>query len=491
MIAHLVTSTLLLLIAIAAARLLPMTARTRHALLLVGIAKFAIPAAAITAVIRYFRLDAIRVTVAPLPARILGGGDAPVKIATQINWLLIAWTSIAFLIFARWLLTRVRLVSAAMRVATPPSSREAAALESARRAVGVRTSIDLIRSPLCEAPAVLRVIRPVIVLPSAGCDELADDELLALLCHEVAHVKRRDNFLGLLEAAAGALLWFHPLVWLALHDLHVAREEACDEAVADATRTSDTYLTALSKICRALVAPRVAGVSCMANAKLKERITHLMRYDTLRASALSHRGVIAAAAIALLALTTGSALIAEVPQPTAANAYKVTFLFTFEGDQYVFNGQVVETTTGKLIAHPRITSKIGTWGESKSGTTDPDLDLRFRVTAGADHAGIVQFEASENGRVVQKATMAQAPAESSQGQYTGEPITLNLKDADIHDVLRTFGQITGMPIDVDPNVEGKVTLNIVDMPWDEAFDMIAKQNGLRVSIEGKKITIRK
>jgi type IV pilus assembly protein PilQ len=68
--------------------------------------------------------------------------------------------------------------------------------------------------------------------------------------------------------------------------------------------------------------------------------------------------------------------------------------------------------------------------------------------------------------------------------FTGEPLSLNLKDADIKDVLRTFAQLTGLNIAVDPNVSGSVTVDFVDVPWDQALDLILRQNGLGYSLEG-------
>ena len=68
--------------------------------------------------------------------------------------------------------------------------------------------------------------------------------------------------------------------------------------------------------------------------------------------------------------------------------------------------------------------------------------------------------------------------------YTGEPISLNLKDADMKDVLRTFAQLTGLNIAVDPGVGGQVTVDFVDVPWDQALDLILRQNGLTYVLEG-------
>lgn len=68
--------------------------------------------------------------------------------------------------------------------------------------------------------------------------------------------------------------------------------------------------------------------------------------------------------------------------------------------------------------------------------------------------------------------------------FTGDPISLNLKDADIKDVLRTFAQLTGLNIAVDPQVSGTVTVDFVDVPWDQALDLILRQNGLTFILDG-------
>jgi len=68
--------------------------------------------------------------------------------------------------------------------------------------------------------------------------------------------------------------------------------------------------------------------------------------------------------------------------------------------------------------------------------------------------------------------------------YTGEPITLKLKDADIKDVLRTFAELTGLNMAVDPGVAGSVTVDFTEVPWDQALDIILRQNGLGYILEG-------
>jgi type IV pilus secretin PilQ/predicted competence protein len=71
----------------------------------------------------------------------------------------------------------------------------------------------------------------------------------------------------------------------------------------------------------------------------------------------------------------------------------------------------------------------------------------------------------------------------AQTQFTGEPISLDLKDADIKDVFRTISQLTQLNIVVDPEVRGTVTVQLENVPWDQALDLILKQNGLGYVLE--------
>jgi type IV pilus assembly protein PilQ len=73
--------------------------------------------------------------------------------------------------------------------------------------------------------------------------------------------------------------------------------------------------------------------------------------------------------------------------------------------------------------------------------------------------------------------------------FTGEPISLNLKDADLKDVLRTFAELTGLNMAIDPGVGGAVTVDFADVPWDQALDIILRQNSLTFILEGNVMRI--
>jgi type IV pilus secretin PilQ/predicted competence protein len=136
-------------------------------------------------------------------------------------------------------------------------------------------------------------------------------------------------------------------------------------------------------------------------------------------------------------------------------------------------------------------------------TDAPAWNVPPPASAGA-RAVIRQAEPTPAPRPVQEdvfdepATRTQAATSTLSGSRTlsagprvfnGEPISLNLKDADIKDVLRTFAELTGLNIAVDPGVTGSVTVDFVDVPWDQALDLILRQNGLTWTIEGNVMRI--
>ena len=475
MIEHLVISTIVLAAAMLAARLLPVTARTKHAILLCGLAKFAIPTVA------FFGVQTI--DVAPMAPRVFDarGAAAPVPQAS-INWWLVAWAAIATLVFARWLLLRTRTIAAALQSPSAPSHRELEVLDQARRILGIRSAVDLIRSPLAEAPAVLRVVRPVILLPARGCDDLDDEELRALLLHELAHVARRDNFVSMLLAAAAALLWFHPLVWLALRQLDAAREQACDEV---ATEESASYIDALIKVCRSVIAPRTAGAACMAGGNLKGRMEHLMNYEGLKKRAWSHRGVVAAAFVAVIAATA----FAGAPEAKNEKLYSLQYEVMQGVGITVFDLTIVEDATGEVVNRARVTARNDQWATMTADHKGRQIEVqaRRRENEGAQMILVVSTPSEK----LQRTQYTWKPVAVDEPTYTGAPISINLKDAELSDVMRTFSEITGLEIKLAPGVEGSVTMDVKDVPWDQALEIIVRQNGLKMTIDGKTIHLTK
>jgi type IV pilus assembly protein PilQ len=88
----------------------------------------------------------------------------------------------------------------------------------------------------------------------------------------------------------------------------------------------------------------------------------------------------------------------------------------------------------------------------------------------------------------QKAQSGQAPVATGP-KYTGEPISVNLKDVDLKDFFRLIHEISGLNVVLDPQVHGTLTVVLDDVPWDQALDIVLKNNDLARELEGNVLRI--
>jgi type IV pilus assembly protein PilQ len=88
----------------------------------------------------------------------------------------------------------------------------------------------------------------------------------------------------------------------------------------------------------------------------------------------------------------------------------------------------------------------------------------------------------------QKAQSQQSPAIAGP-KYTGEPISVNLKDVDLKDFFRLIHEISGLNVVLDPNVKGSLTIVLDDVPWDQALDIVLKNNDLARQLDGNVLRI--
>jgi len=97
-------------------------------------------------------------------------------------------------------------------------------------------------------------------------------------------------------------------------------------------------------------------------------------------------------------------------------------------------------------------------------------------------------EAAVNLAAEQKTQRAQQPAATG-AKYTGEPISVNLKDVDLKDFFRLIHEISGLNVVLDPAVKGNLTLVLDDVPWDQALDIVLKNNDLDRKLEGNVLRV--
>jgi len=215
------------------------------------------------------------------------------------------WLTGAIAVLAIWLV-RCRRVAAIVRASTRVNDGpELAALRRLERRAGLVRSIEMVASPAPLEPGVFGVFRPVLIWPASIGAHLNPDQLVTILSHEIAHVRRRDNLAAAIQTVAEAIFWFHPLVWWIGARLVEERERACDEDVMRAGGEPSVYAETILTACRVfLEAPRacVAGVT---GSDLKKRIERIMCGAATRGLATSSRLLLTTGAIATLLVPIG------------------------------------------------------------------------------------------------------------------------------------------------------------------------------------------
>jgi len=87
-----------------------------------------------------------------------------------------------------------------------------------------------------------------------------------------------------------------------------------------------------------------------------------------------------------------------------------------------------------------------------------------------------------------QAQAAAAPSPAA-GKYTGEPISVNLKDVDLKDFFRLIHEISGLNVVLDPAVKGSLTIVLDEVPWDQALDIVLQNNSLDKQLSGNVLRI--
>jgi beta-lactamase regulating signal transducer with metallopeptidase domain len=121
---------------------------------------------------------------------------------------------------------------------------ERAARISAR--LRVKRPVRVLQSSLARAPLAIGWLRPVILIPAGAVTGLAGDQIEALLAHELAHIRRHDYLVNLLQTVVETLLFYHPAVHWVSRRMRIERERCCDDAAVAACGDARLYAKALA-----------------------------------------------------------------------------------------------------------------------------------------------------------------------------------------------------------------------------------------------------
>ena len=349
--------------------------------------------------------------------------------------------------------------------------------------------VDSVMSPAVVGP----LFSPsMLVLPRTLLDALTASELDAVVVHELAHLKRRDPWIRRLEVAAVAVYWWNPVVHWARRHLHQWEEMSCDLAVL---RVLPAHRKAYAHALIATLEHLKTGarpVPMLAHGlgsphTWKERLHMIMLQDAAVPSRPARYlvWIFAAALVGLSPMVVGADLPTETEVVADGSAAETGKQYTGDPiDMQLKNADLRETLQSfatiaglDLEIDPSVQGSVTV--DLKKVPWDQALDEILKIN------GLAMQLEGDKARIVPRAATSSATGKT----YGGDPISMSLKDADLKVVLESMAKISGLEMHVSPAVDGKVTVELKSVPWDQALDQLVAEHDLDMRIEGKLVHI--
>jgi beta-lactamase regulating signal transducer with metallopeptidase domain len=169
-------------------------------------------------------------------------------IQTHLPQIVLVWLTGVLLLSVRLLFGWLRAHAIARKNATEAAPEWQRAAGRLAHALKLRQAIHLLESAAVEVPTVIGWLRPVVLLPAATLTGLSTEQMEMILAHELAHIRRNDFFVNLMQAVVETLLFYHPAVWWISHRIRVERENCCDDVAVAVSGKPLVYARALTRL---------------------------------------------------------------------------------------------------------------------------------------------------------------------------------------------------------------------------------------------------
>jgi beta-lactamase regulating signal transducer with metallopeptidase domain len=237
-------------------------------------------------------------------------------------WLLSAWLCGVLVLSLRTVLAWRRAQQIAWEGTRRPGDRVMLALVRVMERTGVSRPVLLLESAVIEVPTVVGWWRPIILLPASALTGLSVWQLEAVLAHELAHIRRHDYLVNLLQALVETALFYHPAVWWLSALIREEREHCADDVAVESCGDARLYSRTLAHLEQLRASAPALGVAANGGSLLL-RIQRLLAVPERRAPLHPWR-LAGSLAAALLVGVLGASLPARAtgaaPEPSASQA---------------------------------------------------------------------------------------------------------------------------------------------------------------------------
>jgi len=267
---------------------------------------------------------------APAPALNISDNSNPISPALPFTQIVALWI-VGVALFAIWHACGwVWLLQ--LRRGHGQRNELARVIERLSRKLKIKRRVLVVESGRVDGPWVVGLLKPVILVPLGLMNDLSPQQVEAILAHELAHVRRHDYLVNLLQAAVETLLFYHPAVWWVSNQIRQERENCCDDVAAELCGSPTLYVESLLAIeqrrhsfaARLALAASGGQMAARARRLLAPANAHTRR--DARARSLAVAGLAIACVIASIALTGGQGIV-RAATPTTSTITTGTLQF--------------------------------------------------------------------------------------------------------------------------------------------------------------------
>jgi len=158
------------------------------------------------------------------------------------------WLAGVFLLSARLLVSWIRARRLARRGSQVASAHWHLVAARLANALGLRRAVTLLESSAVEVPSVIGSLRPIILIPASALTGMTPEQIEMVLAHELAHIRRHDFLINLLQAVVETLMFYHPAVWWMSRQVRIERENCCDDLAVAVCGNPLQYARALTRL---------------------------------------------------------------------------------------------------------------------------------------------------------------------------------------------------------------------------------------------------
>lgn len=237
------------------------------------------------------------------------------RVEPFLPWIVSGWLAGVLLLLARvmsgwWRVRRLHQFA----LSALPSRWQYAADRLAGR-LRLPRFIRIVELPSVDVPLVVGCLRPIVVLPIAALAQLNAAQIEAIIAHELAHVRRHDYLVNLMQTVAETLLFYHPAVWWLSARIRDEREHCCDDVAVAVCGDAAGYAAALAEL-EAWRSGEMSLAAAATGGSLLHRVRRILRVevsDDSRTSAVTI-GLVALAVVGAVGIN----LMAQSPAAQTA-----------------------------------------------------------------------------------------------------------------------------------------------------------------------------